>query len=107
MISSEEFFLVLRKWRDEETPLRIVVTWGGIGVDFRGTPSDVPAEPGVVTFRHADNETRLDLFIGADFAFLYGEPPEGQEEGTIGALIALRSNGERVSFIALENEPTH
>ncbi len=106
MISSEEAFLLLNKWREEQHPLKLLIAGDGFRMSFGGTIDEIdglkltflPVSP-----NPCEGDSILDL---AECRFEYGdsrEAPPGSISGTkFDALLSiLRPDGTAFLFAEL------
>ncbi len=106
MISSDEAFLILRKWADEKHPLKLLMTGEGFRMSFAGVIEEItdfgvaffPAEP-----NFCDGESVIAL---AGCKFQYGDSREALPSSTSrlkfsSILTILRPDGTTFMFAEL------
>lgn len=108
MIKKDEAFLLLRKWRDERTPLRVTCRVRGFAFDVDCFVATI-SEEGWVTLRFEDKRGSCDVWLGPMFGFEYRDPAELPVEEKIAeglvhgaVLAALTPEGETLFFVELE-----
>ena len=99
MIKPDEVLLIFGKWKEESATLRLVA-WLASGFFSFERCRVVGFKSGLVGIELEGKTGAFELDL-TDFAFEYGEPPQGREEGAISALIGLRGTDERVFFMEL------
>lgn len=75
MIKREEAFLLLRKWRDERTPLRVTCRLTGVAFDVDCFVAEI-SEEDWVTLRFEDKRGSCEVWLGPMFGFEYRDPVE-------------------------------
>ena len=103
MISSEDAFLLLNKWREEQHPLKLMISGEAFHISFGGVVEEIdgfsltffPLEPNV-----CEGEATLDL---TDCKFAYGDsreaPPDSMSALKLSAILTvLRPNGTAFMF---------
>src|SRR5579863_4237814 len=71
-ITPEEGFAVLRKWKEEYTPLRVYFTSSGFGADFNCSIADIS---GTLLTLNLEGSPIAPWFDLKGCLFTYGDPP--------------------------------
>jgi hypothetical protein len=71
-IRPEEGFAVLRKWKEDYTPLRVYFSFSGFGADFNGSVADVS---GTIVTLNLEGLSIAPWFELKGCLFTYGAPP--------------------------------
>ena len=104
MISSDDAFSLLKKWKSEKSSMRFVFAFGCGGGSFPGTIADVVGE--VVRLVGDDSRFEFSLSL-SDARFEYSGPREAPEElkdvrdKYVGCLAVDVPPGLRISFFEL------
>jgi hypothetical protein len=105
MISSEDAFLLIKKWKTEKCSLRLQLTLRFGGGYFSCNVVDV--EDSSVQLVGADSSCEFLLSL-AEASFEYGDPREGpppirdsSQSKYLGCLSVLFPSGDRVAFFEL------
>lgn len=75
-IRPEDGFAVLRKWKEEYTPLRVYFSFTGFGADFNCSISDIA---GTLLTLNLDGLSLAPWFELKGCLFMYGDPPRPVE----------------------------
>ena len=87
LITHSEVLLVLSKWRDESTPLRVTARFLGCGFDIVGTVSKI-GQDSTVTLSLPDEHSKAFIQISSDLRFDYTEPVNlAENERTVAGIV--------------------
>lgn len=106
MISFEDAFRLLNKWKDEKSTMRFLLAFSFGGGSFSGRVADVTRTTVQLIGADLQSEFRLSL---ASARFEYGDAREAPEElrdrsdKYVGCLTALVPSGDRISFFELRS----
>lgn len=109
LIKFDEVLLIVFKWRDEATPLRVTARFLGSGLDIICSISEVTPESWL-TLLLTDGVSKAFVQISSDFNFDYREPTgvsrsDKTAQGIVHGptLMGIADTDKEVSFSEIEN----